>query len=387
MGVENIGENILKLRRKKGITQEALAEFIGVTKTSVSKWETGTTMPDIQILPILASYFGVSIDELIGYTPMLSREQIRFQYHRLAEEFSKKPFAEVFAECESLIKKYYSCHSFLQQMIVLLINHVSLAADEQEKNHALQLAGELCDHILADCQDVGICNNVIVLKEMLNLQCGRPETVIEELADETLNVNLVDDKGSLLTLAYLMAGKLKDAENAAQIGMYRSLMDLFGYGMHLLQAKQDDPTYGVQILSRFDQIIEAFSMLQLTPNTVAGYEYQAALFLAGNKTGAAKLWDDAELEEKIVERLEKYISAGIQLLKDDVKLHGDSFFYHLDSWFADLELGLSGVRSKSQVLESLIQGLSHPAFLNLQNHDKLNHLREELQNAYNQKSD
>lgn len=44
MGVESIGTNILKLRRNKGVTQEALAEFIGVTKTSVSKWETGDNL-------------------------------------------------------------------------------------------------------------------------------------------------------------------------------------------------------------------------------------------------------------------------------------------------------------------------------------------------------
>ncbi len=77
MGVEGIGNNILTLRRKKGVTQEVLADFIGVTKTSVSKWETGTTMPDIQMLPLLASYFEVSVDELINYVPMLNREQIR----------------------------------------------------------------------------------------------------------------------------------------------------------------------------------------------------------------------------------------------------------------------------------------------------------------------
>ncbi len=77
-------QNQDKEGRKKGITQEALAEFVEVTKTSVSKWETGTTLPDIQILPLLASYFEVSVDELIGYVPMLSKEQISFQYHRLA---------------------------------------------------------------------------------------------------------------------------------------------------------------------------------------------------------------------------------------------------------------------------------------------------------------
>ncbi len=43
MGVEGIGNNILTLRRKKGVTQEVLADFIGVTKTSVSKWETGVS--------------------------------------------------------------------------------------------------------------------------------------------------------------------------------------------------------------------------------------------------------------------------------------------------------------------------------------------------------
>ncbi len=44
MGVEGIGNNILTLRRKKGVTQEVLADFIGVTKTSVSKWETGDSL-------------------------------------------------------------------------------------------------------------------------------------------------------------------------------------------------------------------------------------------------------------------------------------------------------------------------------------------------------
>lgn len=44
MDILGIGENILKLRRRKGITQEALAEFVGVTKTSVSKWETGGSL-------------------------------------------------------------------------------------------------------------------------------------------------------------------------------------------------------------------------------------------------------------------------------------------------------------------------------------------------------
>ena len=73
----NIGENILRLRRERRITQEVLADFVGVTKASVSKWETNQSKPDILLLPQLAAFFGVTVDELLGYESQLSKEQIQ----------------------------------------------------------------------------------------------------------------------------------------------------------------------------------------------------------------------------------------------------------------------------------------------------------------------
>ena len=61
-----IGERIAELRRKSGMTQEELAALRGISAQSVSKWETGVTMPDILLLPILADVFGVQIDALFG---------------------------------------------------------------------------------------------------------------------------------------------------------------------------------------------------------------------------------------------------------------------------------------------------------------------------------
>lgn len=65
MSFLNLSQNLTRLRKEKKITQEELAEFVGVTKASVSKWETGATTPDIQILPVLAAFFDVSVDELL----------------------------------------------------------------------------------------------------------------------------------------------------------------------------------------------------------------------------------------------------------------------------------------------------------------------------------
>ena len=62
------GENIIRLRKDKGVTQEQMADFLGVTKASVSKWETKQSMPDISLLPIIASYFDVSMKIECGTT-------------------------------------------------------------------------------------------------------------------------------------------------------------------------------------------------------------------------------------------------------------------------------------------------------------------------------
>lgn len=64
-----LNEQIAFLRKQKGITQEELSQAMKVTNQSVSKWESGSCCPDIQLLPEIATYFGVSIDELMGYKP------------------------------------------------------------------------------------------------------------------------------------------------------------------------------------------------------------------------------------------------------------------------------------------------------------------------------
>ena len=84
----NLPDNIIRLRRKKKLTQEELADFMGVTKASVSKWEKGVNTPDLLLLPQLAAFFDVTVDELIGYEAQLSREQIRRQYAELSKDFA-----------------------------------------------------------------------------------------------------------------------------------------------------------------------------------------------------------------------------------------------------------------------------------------------------------
>ena len=64
----NIGNKIRELRKQRGVTQEQLAKSIGVSFQAVSKWENNIGLPDITLAPILASYFGVSMDVLFDFS-------------------------------------------------------------------------------------------------------------------------------------------------------------------------------------------------------------------------------------------------------------------------------------------------------------------------------
>lgn len=71
-----IGQVIYKLRKEKNITQEALAKTVGVSVAAVSKWESSSSYPDITLLPSIARFFNISIDQLLNYEKDINNEEV-----------------------------------------------------------------------------------------------------------------------------------------------------------------------------------------------------------------------------------------------------------------------------------------------------------------------
>jgi transcriptional regulator with XRE-family HTH domain len=80
---------LAELRKEKGITQSELADYLGVSFQSISKWETGKSMPDITLLPKLAEYFQISVDEILGLKPLSNKQYISSGTDR-SEHWNKK---------------------------------------------------------------------------------------------------------------------------------------------------------------------------------------------------------------------------------------------------------------------------------------------------------
>ena len=83
-----LSENLKKYRILKGLTQEEIAEYLGITAQSVSKWERGESYPDITFLPALANIFETSIDLLVGMD-VIRAEETRYNIHKKAVAYQR----------------------------------------------------------------------------------------------------------------------------------------------------------------------------------------------------------------------------------------------------------------------------------------------------------
>ena len=115
-----LGENIKRLRREKELTQEKLAEFLGVTFQSISNWERGESYPDISMLPEIAGFFRVSIDDLLGMSKAQAQQKID-EYLNIYDTMRFKDTHFVFTKFEQAVKDFPADFRILVRYMELLM--------------------------------------------------------------------------------------------------------------------------------------------------------------------------------------------------------------------------------------------------------------------------
>ncbi|MBP3594234.1 MAG: helix-turn-helix transcriptional regulator [Lachnospiraceae bacterium] len=131
MKQENIGKFIAKLRKEKKLTQEQLAERLGVHNRSVSRWENGNSMPDYAVLPMLANELGVSVAELVEGK---KKETKSFLLNEAAYKESYRILIEV-SQNEAEGEKYTDKEK--QEIVEQLLN--GMACKEDVKKYKLRM--------------------------------------------------------------------------------------------------------------------------------------------------------------------------------------------------------------------------------------------------------
>lgn len=117
-----IGEIIRKYRKEKNMTQEEMANRLGVTAPAVNKWENGNTMPDIMLLSPIARLLGISLDTLLSFREELTKEEISNLVQEADQRLGKdkENFADAFQWAKEQIETYPNSEELILSLAVIL---------------------------------------------------------------------------------------------------------------------------------------------------------------------------------------------------------------------------------------------------------------------------
>ncbi|OPJ61202.1 helix-turn-helix domain-containing protein [Clostridium oryzae] len=135
-----IGENLRKLRIKNELTQEKLAEVFGVSPQAISRWENNSTYPDVTMLPGIANYYNVSIDELMGMDEIRNIEKINSTFSIVHEYESKGMINEAIQTLREAIKLYPNNYGLLSELALALTLKTNTDIEYDLFNEAIALS-------------------------------------------------------------------------------------------------------------------------------------------------------------------------------------------------------------------------------------------------------
>ena len=361
----NISKCIVQKRREKGITQEKLAEYLGVTKASVSKWESGLSYPDILMLPELATYFNVSVDELLGYSPQLTSQDIKKLYNQLSHDFAVKSFEEVREQCEQIIKKYYSCFPLLLAMIQLFLNHAVLTPEAETKKAMLLQSIALSQRVKEESDSIRDAKSANSMEAMAQMALGNIPEVIRLLDDQLIPYSGDD---VMLIMAHQMLGENEEAYKVNQVMLFQNVIETLTLLTNYLSLHMTEPERFEQIYNQGKQLIEAFQMQDILTNAVYGIHI-----------AAAQGYLQQQQPEKALQALEEYVNI-VSGLKYPLKLKGNQYFDQVDQWLEEnVTIGSNAPIDDMTVKNNFVMTIeANPGFAPLHEEEKFKQLLKKL---------
>lgn len=349
--------NIANLRKQNHKSQQQLADFLGITKASVSKWENGQTSPDISSLPLIAAYFDTSIDHLLGYDAQLSKSEIERLYKTLKKAITDSPKTGL-DQVRKLVKRYWSCYPFVFSMANLLLNHLTVVGknDPATIKKLSDEVRELLTHVYQKSDDINIQNQAKIMLSVLYLNNGQTKKVLDLLG--TTVPQLVPPE-SIIASAYHLQGNSERAEATMQTALYQYLVIMVSTFANYLNLLDNNQKKFTELVTKADQFIAVFEITSFHPMIVLN------LYM-GIATGFMKYDDQANA----IKFLEKFADLQAKLTFPIV-LKGNHFFDKVDDWINQLMIGNQMPRDERVVKRELEQFiLENPIFDPLKDNEK-----------------
>ena len=366
-----IGKNILRLRHEANITQTDLAEFLGVTKASVSKWETSQSFPDITLLPRLAMYFNITVDQLLGYSPQLSNEQILKIYQELSSAFTKDNVNQAIKMCEDYEKQYYNCYPLLIKIASMYMNHLPLLEQEDERKDLIKKIIRLNQRVIHESNQIHLKQEATIHLAHCYIILQQPEEALEVTGDQS---SLIIPVESLRAHSYQMLNQLDQAQKTLQIAVYQHALSTIQLLADLMLLPGKSLSYYEEVYQRAIKLCDAFQLDYLHPYTIVKVHINGAF-----------AYSTLQQKEKALHALKEYVRIVTNYLFP-LELKGDSFFSMLDEWLKEMMIPNYVLTNESIIHRSIMESLEHPIFSWLSEEPTYIQLKYTLQKFFNSRS-
>ncbi len=194
----NLGNKIRELRRRDNRTQESMATALGVTSQAVSRWEANGSYPDMEIIPSIANYFGITIDELFGYQN--DRDRKINEIIETVDSFNIKSRGDDkwVDECLSILREGLAEFPLNEKLLITLADTLSEAGwrrhkewvyydeegyirhnyDRHKKNEFWTEAVKICERLVATANNNTIVTRAVNILVLLYRNFGETEKAI-----------------------------------------------------------------------------------------------------------------------------------------------------------------------------------------------------------------
>lgn len=171
-------EKFKQNRKAKDLTQEQLAEIFHVSPQAISRWEIGATCPDIELLPSIASYFNITVDELLGVDKIKDKERIEEMMKEVHDKLSNGHINDALEILRNAVREFP--HEYVIQTSLALALHqkaVSETDKEMRKNTVLE-AITICERVLETSTDYDTRNNALFNLSQCYKEVGDKEKAV-----------------------------------------------------------------------------------------------------------------------------------------------------------------------------------------------------------------
>lgn len=295
----NIGRTIARERRRRGVTQEALAAHLGVSKAAVSKWELGQSLPDVSLLPRIAAYFSLTLDELFDWHDELTAEESAALYAEVYA-LAERDLPAARERLRAIAAEHYSDASLLLMLASLLTlwaagtaTPLAPTSEKGDANGAPSDAADLTDEALSlldRALEVATEPSTLYLVQQQRatvlFQAGRPDEAVA-LLEPLVRRQDAGVPTALLASAYRKLGRSDEALELLQTERLKAASFVLSSLMQEV-GMRDDAAFARAAGDAAGTVFEALDMGVASPFFPAtmAFEVAEALRRAGEKDEA-----------------------------------------------------------------------------------------------------